>query len=87
VPRFTLKSQAAILDLGMSGGSVERESKGDSRQRHAARFTVLMFGRRLAGTAQIKTGDSAENSIIMVSGSLSFLTKPESASPNSSDKG
>ena len=47
-PRFTRKSQPAILNLGMSGGSVERASKGDSRQRDAARFTLHIFGRRLA---------------------------------------
>ena len=48
-PRFTRKSQSAILNLGMSGGSIERASKGDSRQRDAALFSLHIFGRRLAG--------------------------------------
>ena len=86
VPRFTRKSQAAILDLGMSGGSVEPESKGDSRQRMRHDSLFISSGDAWRGRHRLR-GATARKTVSSWFLVLAFPDEARMCSPNSSDKG
>jgi len=48
-PGLTRESDPSILDLGLSGGLVERAGKGNPRQFDVALFSLHILGKRLAG--------------------------------------